>query len=72
MIKFRFSKPTIVVEVSKNPADRSEPGNPYTIFDCVCRPFKGKPGIREKYQITAPSAEQAAQMAHHFYKVDTE
>lgn len=39
MQKYRFSNPASVVEVSKSPLDRPEPGNRYTIFDCLCRGF---------------------------------
>ena len=71
MIKFRFSKPTIVVEVSKSPYDRPERGNSYTIYDCLARPFgHNMKGPRKTYQITATTPSQAARMAHHFYKVD--
>ena len=72
MQKFKFSN-SIVVGVSKSPLDRPEPGNPYTIYQCLCRPFgRGrKKGTRAKYQVTATSAANAARLAVEFYHRDT-
>ena len=70
MQKYRFANPASVVEVSKSPLDRPEPGNHYTIFDCLCRPFGRTQGPRKKYQITATTPSQAARMAIDFYRKD--
>ena len=70
MQKYRFSNPVTVVEVSKSPLDSPEPGNRYTIFDCLCRPFGRKQGPRKKYQITATTQASAAQMAIENYRKD--
>lgn len=71
MVKYRFTDPKIVVEVSKSPYDRPERGNSYTIYDCLARPFgHNMKGPRKTYQITATSASAAARMAHHNYKMD--
>lgn len=71
MQKYRFSNPASVVEVSKSPLDRPEPGNRYTIFDCMCRGFgQNINAPRKKYQITATSAAAAARMAIENYRKD--
>ena len=70
MQKYKFSNPATVVEVSKSPLDRPEPGNPYTIFDCLCRPFGRAQGPRKKYQITATTPAAAARMAIENYRKD--
>lgn len=71
MQKYRFANPASVVEVSKSPLDRPEPGNRYTIFDCLCRGFgQNNHGPRKTYQITAPTAGAAARMAMEFYRKD--
>lgn len=71
MQKYRFSNPASVVEVSKSPLDRPEPGNRYTIFDCLCRGFgQNNKGPRKTYQITATTPSQAARMAIDFYRKD--
>ncbi len=70
MQKYRFSNPVSVVEVSKSPLDRPEPGNRYTIFDCLCRPFGHIKGFRKTYQITATTPSQAARMAIENYRKD--
>lgn len=71
MQKYRFSNPVSVVEVSKSPLDRPEPGNRYTIFDCLCRGFgQNNKAPRKKYQITAPTPLQAARMAIENYRKD--
>lgn len=72
MQKFKFSN-SIVVEVSKSPLDKPERGNPYTIYQCYCRPFgRGqKKGTRAKYQVTATTAAQAARFAAEMYRRDT-
>lgn len=70
MQKYRFANPASVVEVSKSPLDRPEPGNRYTIFDCLCRPFGRTQGPRKKYQITATTPSQAARMAIENYRKD--
>lgn len=71
MNKYRFSNPTTVVEVRTSPLDKPDAKNPYTIFDCICRPYAqrlGKP--RKAYQITAVSPSAAARMAFGFYLND--
>ena len=71
MQKFKFGNPASVVEVSKSPLDRPEPGNRYTIFDCLCRGFgQNNKGPRKTYQITATTPSQAARMAIDFYRKD--
>ena len=70
MQKYRFSQPRIIVEVSKSPLDQPEPGNRYTIFDCLCRPFGRTQGPRKKYQITATTPAAAARMAIENYRKD--
>ena len=71
MQKFKFGNPASVVEVSKSPFDRPEPGNRYTIYDCLCRGFgRNNKGPRKTYQITATTPSQAARMAIYFYRND--
>ena len=71
MQKYRFSNPVSVVEVSKSPLDRPEPGNRYTIFDCLCRGFgQNNKAPRKTYQIIATTPSQAARMAIDFYRKD--
>ena len=71
MTKYKFADPRIVVEVSTSPLNRPEPGNPYTIYECLARPFgHNMRGPRKTYQITATSASAASRMAHHNYKAD--
>lgn len=70
MQKFKFGNPASVVEVSKSPLDRPEPGNRYTIFDCLCRPFGRNQGPRKIYQITATTRSQAARKAIEIYRKD--
>lgn len=71
MTKYRFTDPKIVVEVSKSPLNKPEPGNPYYIFDCLCRPFgHNMKGPRKIYQITATTLAAAARMAFNNYKSD--
>lgn len=70
MVKYRFTEPKIVVEVSKSPYDRPERGNSYTIYDCLARPFGRMQGPRKTYQITATTPSQAARMAMDFYRKD--
>ena len=70
MQKFKFGNPASVVEVSRSPLDRPEPGNRYTIFDCLCRPFGRMQGPRKTYQIIATTPSQAARMAIDFYRND--
>lgn len=71
MQKYRFSNPaSSVVEVSKSPLDRPEPGNRYTIFDCLCRPLGRKQGPRKKYQVTAITPAAAARIAIENYRKD--
>lgn len=69
MQKFKFTG-SIVVEVSTSPLDRPEPGNPYTIFDCLCRPLGRKKGFRKQYQVTATTKSQAARFAVESYRKD--
>ena len=71
MQKFKFGNPASVVEVSKSPLDRPEKGNPYTIYDCLCRGFgQNNKAPRKTYQITASSMCAAAQLAIKFYRDD--
>ncbi len=71
MQKYRFSNPaSSVVEVSKSPLDRPEPGNRYTIFDCLCRPLGRKQGPHKKYQVTAITPAAAARIAIENYRKD--
>ena len=70
MQKFKFGNPASVVEVSKSPLDRPEPGNRYTAYDCLCRPFGRKQGPRNTYQITATTPAAAARMAIENYRKD--
>lgn len=71
MQKYRFSQPRIIVEVSKSPLDQPEPGNRYTIFDCLCRPIGiSKCGPRKTYQITATTPAAAGRMARDNYAKD--
>lgn len=71
MQKYRFSNPVSVVEVSKSPLDRPEPGNRYSIFDCLCRGFgQNNKAPRKKYQITATTPAAAARMAIENYRKD--
>lgn len=71
MQKFKFGNPASVVEVSKSPLDRPEPGNRYTIFDCLCRGFgQNNHAPRKTYQIGAPTPNRAAQLAIQFYRKD--
>lgn len=71
MQKYRFSNPaSSVVEVSKSPLAVREPGNRYTIFDCLCRPLGRKQGPRKKYQVTAITPAAAARIAIENYRKD--
>lgn len=71
MQKYKFSNPVSVVEVSVSPLDRPEPGNRYTIYDCLCRGFgQNNKAPRKTYQITATTPSQAARMAIKFYRDD--
>ena len=70
MQKYRFSNPQSVVEVTKSAIDDNDPRNKYSIWDCLCRPFGHKKEPRRRYQITAASAPQAAQMAMTNYRND--
>ena len=72
MQKYRFSNPPAsVVEVSKSPLDRPEPGNRYTIYDCLCRGFGyNNKAPRKTYQITATTSAAAARMAIENYRKD--
>ena len=72
MHKFKFSNAS-VVEVSKSPLNAPDPRNPYTIFDCLCRPFgRGRSkGPRKTYQVTATTPSQAARFAIEMYRNDT-
>ena len=71
MQKYKFSNPVSIVEVSRSPLDRPEPGNGYTIYDCLCRGFgQNNKAPRKTYQITAPSPLRAAQTAITFYRSD--
>lgn len=70
MQKYKFSNPQSVVEVSASPLDRPEPNNPYTIFECLCRPFGRKKGFRKKYNVTATTQSQAARFAIEMYRKD--
>ena len=71
MQKYRFSNPLSVVEVSQSPLDKPERGNPYTIYDCLCRGFgQNNHAPRKTYQITAPTPNRAAQLAIQFYRKD--
>lgn len=71
MQKYKFSNPVSIVEVSISPLDRPEKGNPYTIFDCLCRGFwQNNKGPRKTYQIIATTPSQAARMAIDFYRND--
>ena len=71
MQKYRFSNPATVVEVSKSPLDRPEPGNRYTIFDCLCRGFgQNNKAPLKKYQITTTTPAAAARMAIENYRKD--
>ena len=71
MQKYRFSNPVSVVEVSQSPLNRPEPGNRYTIYDCLCRGFgQNNKAPRKTYQITATSPFSAAQLAIKFYRDD--
>ena len=71
MQKYRFSNPVSVVEVSQSPLNRPEKGNPYTIYDCLCRGFgQNNHGPRKTYQITAVTPGAAARMAMEFYRKD--
>ena len=71
MQKYKFSNPVSVVEVSVSPLDRPEPGNRYTIYDCLCRGFgQNNKAPRKTYQITATTPSQAARMAITFYRND--
>ena len=71
MQKFKFSNPASVVEVSKSPLDRPEPGNRYTIFDCFCRGFgQNNKAPRKTYQVTATTPSAAARLAIGFYRND--
>lgn len=71
MQKYRFSNPLSVVEVSQSPLDKPERGNPYTIYDCLCRGFgQNNKSPRKTYQITAPTPNRAAQMAIQLYRKD--
>lgn len=71
MQKYRFSNPVTVVEVSKSPLDRPEPGNRHTIFDCFCRGFgQNNKAPRKTYQITATTPAAAARMAIKNYRKD--
>lgn len=63
MQKFKFGNPASVVEVSKSPLDRPEPGNPYKIYDCLCRLFRRRTGPHITYKITAATPSQAARKA---------
>ena len=69
-MKYRFNKPLMVVDVTISMRNRPEPGNRYTIFNCLCRPYNRAPGPRKSYEITATSAAAAARMANHNYKSD--
>lgn len=76
--RYIFPATGIIVEVSKSPLDRPEPGNRYTIFNCKCRgvgPNTGgflpnRKAPRNMYQITAPEPAAAARMAMDFYHKD--
>ena len=71
MQKYRFSNPVSVVEVSQSPLNRPEKGNPYTIYDCLCRGLgQNNKAPRKTYQITATSPFSAAQLAIKFYRED--
>lgn len=71
MQKYRFSNPVSVVEVSQIPLNRPEKGNPYTIYDCLCRGFgRNNKSPRKTYQITATTPSAAARMAIKFYRED--
>ena len=71
MQKYKFSNPVSVVEVSVSPLDKPEPGNRYTIYDCLCRGFgQNNKAPRKTYQITATTPSQAARMAIKFYRDD--
>ena len=71
MQKFKFGNPASVVEVSKSPLDRPEPGNRYTIFDCLCRGFgQNNKAPRKTYQVTATTPSAAARLAIGFYRND--
>lgn len=72
MQKYRFSNPaSSVVEVSKSPLDRPEPGNRYTIYDCLCRGFGyNNKAPRKTYQITAITPAAAARIAIENYRKD--
>lgn len=74
MQKFKFGNPASVVEVSKSPLDRPEPGNPYTIYDCYChlaaKQGQHAKGFKNTYRITATTPSQAARMAIDFYRKD--
>ena len=71
MQKYKFSNPVSIVEVSVSPLDRPEPGNRYTIYDCLCRGFgQNNKAPRKTYQITATTPSQAARMAIKFYRDD--
>ena len=71
MQKFKFSNPLSVVEVSVSPLDRPEPGNHYTIYDCLCRGFgQNNHAPRKTYQVTATRPLAAAQLAIKFYRKD--
>ena len=71
MQKYKFSNPVSVVEVSVSPLDCPEPGNRYTIYDCLCRGFgQNNKAPRKTYQITATTPSQAARMAIKFYRDD--
>lgn len=71
MQKYRFSNPASVVEVSKSPLGRPEPGNRYYLFDCLCRGFgQNNKAPRKMYQITATTPSAAARMAIENYRKD--
>ena len=71
MQKYRFSNPATVVEVSKSPLNRPEPGFRYSIFDCLCRGYgQNNKAPRKTYQITATTPAAAARKANENYRKD--
>ena len=71
MQKFKFGNPASVVEVFQSPLDKPERGNPYTLYDCLCRGFgHNNKSPRKTYKICAPSPGAAARTAMEFYRKD--
>lgn len=71
MQKYKFSNPLSVVEVSVSPLDKPEPGNRYTIYDCLCRGFgQNNHSPRKTYHVTATTPSQAARFAIEMYRKD--